>query len=155
MIFFFLMSLRIIFIARAFFLRTPPNSNVWKNLYALFYASYAWLRTRLTHAQCVSFNFFKTPLFCNYRKWVNCHLKVFQEQGASFHSVHYRWDYSFVLFNRYRSEQKAFTKASKKWQDELGVKSINKSFKKIIKYCRCVRVIAHTQVILVTLLHII
>ncbi|EEB16437.1 60S ribosomal protein L3, putative [Pediculus humanus corporis] len=47
--------------------------------------------------------------------------------------------------NWYRSEQKAFTKASKKWQDELGVKSIDKSFKKIIKYCRCVRVIAHTQ----------
>ena len=47
---------------------------------------------------------------------------------------------------RYKSKKKAFTKASKKWQDDLGRKSIEKDLKKIVKYCKVVRVIAHTQV---------
>lgn len=47
--------------------------------------------------------------------------------------------------NRYKCKKKAFTKASKKWQDELGRKSIEKDFKKMIRYCSVVRVIAHTQ----------
>ncbi|KAI4496863.1 PREDICTED: 60S ribosomal protein L3 [Polistes canadensis] len=47
--------------------------------------------------------------------------------------------------NWYKSKKKAFTKASKKWQDDLGRKSIEKDLKKIIKYCKVVRIIAHTQ----------
>ncbi|CAK9801246.1 60S ribosomal protein L3 [Anthophora plagiata] len=47
--------------------------------------------------------------------------------------------------NWYKSKKKAFTKASKKWQDDLGRKSIERDFKKIVKYCKVVRIIAHTQ----------
>ncbi|XP_076183434.1 ribosomal protein L3 [Ptiloglossa arizonensis] len=47
--------------------------------------------------------------------------------------------------NWYKSKKKAFTKASKKWQDDLGRKSIESDLKKIIKYCKVVRIIAHTQ----------
>jgi hypothetical protein len=48
---------------------------------------------------------------------------------------------------RYKSKKKAFTKTSKKWQDDLGRKSIEKNFRKLVKYCKVIRVIAHTQVI--------
>lgn len=47
---------------------------------------------------------------------------------------------------RYASKKKAFTKAAKKWSDELGKKSIEDNFKKMIRYCKYIRVIAHTQV---------
>lgn len=47
---------------------------------------------------------------------------------------------------RYKSKKKAFTKASKKWQDDLGRKRIEKDIKKMVKYCKVIRVIAHTQV---------
>lgn len=46
---------------------------------------------------------------------------------------------------RYKCKKKAFTKSSKKWQDELGRKSIEKDFKKMIRYCSVIRIIAHTQ----------
>jgi len=48
---------------------------------------------------------------------------------------------------RYKSKKKAFTKASKKWQDDLGKKSIERTFQKLAKYCKVIRVIAHTQVL--------
>lgn len=51
-----------------------------------------------------------------------------------------------IDFLRYKSKKKAFTKASKKWQDDLGRKSIEADLKKIKKYCSVVRIIAHTQV---------
>ncbi|XP_035211309.1 60S ribosomal protein L3-like [Stegodyphus dumicola] len=47
--------------------------------------------------------------------------------------------------NWYKSKKKAFTKYSKKWQDEVGKKEIEKEFKKMAKYCKVIRVIAHTQ----------
>merc|ERR1712170_239987 len=47
--------------------------------------------------------------------------------------------------NWYRSKKKAFTKASKKWQDDLGKREIEKDFAKMKKYCKVIRVIAHTQ----------
>ncbi|ELU16883.1 hypothetical protein CAPTEDRAFT_21042 [Capitella teleta] len=47
--------------------------------------------------------------------------------------------------NWYRSKKKAFTKASKKWQDEVGKKEIEKDLAKMKKYCSVIRVIAHTQ----------
>jgi len=47
--------------------------------------------------------------------------------------------------NWYRSKKKAFTKTSKKWQDDLGKKGIERDLAKIKKYCKVVRVIAHTQ----------
>merc|ERR1712121_634132 len=47
--------------------------------------------------------------------------------------------------NWYRSKKKAFTKYSKKWQDELGKKEIDKDFNKMKKYCKVIRVIAHSQ----------
>lgn len=47
--------------------------------------------------------------------------------------------------NWYNSKKKAFSKSSKKWQDEDGKKSIESDLNKIKKYCATVRVIAHTQ----------
>lgn len=47
--------------------------------------------------------------------------------------------------NWYKAKKRAFTKASKKWQDPLGKKAIDKELAKISKYCKVIRVIAHTQ----------
>lgn len=47
------------------------------------------------------------------------------------------------------SKKKAFTKASKKWTDDLGKKSIEDNFKKMIRYCKFIRVIAHSQIRLI------
>merc|ERR1712241_122554 len=44
----------------------------------------------------------------------------------------------------YRSKKKAFTRASKKWQED-GAKEIEKDFAKMKKYCKVIRVIVHTQ----------
>ncbi|XP_067670888.1 large ribosomal subunit protein uL3-like [Haliotis asinina] len=44
-----------------------------------------------------------------------------------------------------RSKKKAFTKSNKKWQDEAGMKEIDRDFAKLKKYCTIIRVIAHTQ----------
>jgi len=43
------------------------------------------------------------------------------------------------------SKKKAFTKACKKWEDDLGKKVIAKELAQIKKYCSVVRVICHTQ----------
>jgi len=51
--------------------------------------------------------------------------------------------------HRYSSKKKAFTKASKKWQDETGKKEIEKDFAKMKKYCKVIRVLAHTQMKLI------
>merc|ERR1711909_194556 len=51
--------------------------------------------------------------------------------------------------NWYSSKKKAFTKASKKWQDETGKKEIEKDFAKMKKYCKVIRVLAHTQMKLI------
>jgi len=48
--------------------------------------------------------------------------------------------------NWYKSKKKAFSKYSKKWQDPLGKKEIERDLNKIKKYCSVVRVIAHTQI---------
>merc|ERR1712137_961615 len=47
--------------------------------------------------------------------------------------------------NWYKSKKKAFTKASKKWSDDLGKKVIEKDLKAMKRYCKTVRVIAHTR----------
>merc|ERR1712200_234724 len=47
--------------------------------------------------------------------------------------------------NWYKSKRKAFSKASKKWTDEDGKKSIERDLEKIKKYCKVVRVLVHTQ----------
>ncbi|KAF8769951.1 60S ribosomal protein L3-like isoform X2 [Argiope bruennichi] len=47
--------------------------------------------------------------------------------------------------NWYKSKKKAFTKYSKKWSEDAGKKEIEKDFKKMAKYCKVIRVIAHTQ----------
>jgi len=46
--------------------------------------------------------------------------------------------------NWYRSKKKAFTRASKKWQED-GKKEIEADFAKMKKYCKVIRVIVHTQ----------
>jgi large subunit ribosomal protein L3e len=51
--------------------------------------------------------------------------------------------------NWYASKKKAFTKAAKKWTDDLGKKSIEENFKKMIRYCKYIRVIAHSQIRLI------
>lgn len=47
---------------------------------------------------------------------------------------------------RYKSKKKAFTKYSKKWQDEAGKKQLEKDFALMKKYCSVIRVIVHSQV---------
>jgi len=47
--------------------------------------------------------------------------------------------------NWYNSKKKAFTKSSKMWSDEDGKKQIDHDFKQIAKFCKVIRVIAHTQ----------
>lgn len=47
---------------------------------------------------------------------------------------------------RYSSKKKAFTKASKKWTDDLGKKTIEDNFNKMIRYCKVVRILVHSQV---------
>merc|ERR1712066_424005 len=44
-----------------------------------------------------------------------------------------------------KSKKKAFTKASMKWKDETGKKEIEKDLAQIKKYCKVVRLVAHTQ----------
>lgn len=46
-------------------------------------------------------------------------------------------------------------KASKKWSDPLGKKQIEEDFKKMIKYCKVIRVIAHTQVSIVVVFNLV
>jgi len=46
--------------------------------------------------------------------------------------------------NWYRSKKKAFTRASKKWQED-GAKEIEHDLAKMKKYCKVIRVIVHTQ----------
>merc|ERR1712223_2376733 len=43
------------------------------------------------------------------------------------------------------SKKKAFTKYATKWADEAGKKQIDSDLNKIKKYCKVVRVLAHTQ----------
>ncbi|KAI3359881.1 hypothetical protein L3Q82_014233, partial [Scortum barcoo] len=47
--------------------------------------------------------------------------------------------------NWYKSKKKAFTKYSKKWQDETGKKQLDKDFALMKKYCSVIRVIVHSQ----------
>ncbi|KAK7588268.1 hypothetical protein V9T40_005513 [Parthenolecanium corni] len=53
--------------------------------------------------------------------------------------------------NWYQAKKRAFTKVAKKWQDPLGRKAIDKELAKISKYCKVIRVIAHTQMKLMNL----
>uniref|UniRef100_A0A672F9A3 Ribosomal protein L3 like n=1 Tax=Salarias fasciatus TaxID=181472 RepID=A0A672F9A3_SALFA len=47
--------------------------------------------------------------------------------------------------NWYKCKKKAFTKHSKKWQDETGKKQLDKDFSMMKKYCSVIRVIVHSQ----------
>uniref|UniRef100_A0A023FX19 Putative ribosomal protein n=1 Tax=Amblyomma parvum TaxID=251391 RepID=A0A023FX19_AMBPA len=47
--------------------------------------------------------------------------------------------------NWYKSKKKAFTKSCKRWQEDLGRQEIDRDFKKMKKYCKVIRVLAHTQ----------
>jgi large subunit ribosomal protein L3e len=47
--------------------------------------------------------------------------------------------------NWYKSKKKAFTKASKKWTADEGKKQLDRDFDKLKRYCKSIRVIAHTQ----------
>ncbi|XP_036409026.1 60S ribosomal protein L3-like [Megalops cyprinoides] len=53
--------------------------------------------------------------------------------------------------NWYKSKKKAFTKYSKKWQDERGKKQLEKDFTSMKKYCSVIRVIVHSQMRLLPL----
>lgn len=48
--------------------------------------------------------------------------------------------------NWHKSKKRAFTNATKKWQDPVGKKVISRDIKKMKKYCSSVRIIAHTQI---------
>jgi len=52
---------------------------------------------------------------------------------------------------RYKAKKKAFSKACRKWQDEDGQKQIERDFTQMKKYCKVIRVIAHTQMKLLPL----
>jgi large subunit ribosomal protein L3e len=47
--------------------------------------------------------------------------------------------------NWYSSKRKAFSKYSQKWTDEAGKKALDNDFKQMAKYCKVIRVLAHTQ----------
>lgn len=47
--------------------------------------------------------------------------------------------------NWYKSKRKAFSKASKKWSDEDGKKSLERDLEKMKRYCQVIRVLVHTQ----------
>lgn len=47
--------------------------------------------------------------------------------------------------NWYKSKKKAFTKYAKKWQSDGGKQQIEKAFHALVKYCKVIRVLAHTQ----------
>ncbi|XP_029293912.1 60S ribosomal protein L3-like [Cottoperca gobio] len=47
--------------------------------------------------------------------------------------------------NWYKSKKKAFSKYSKKWQDETGKKQLDKDFAQLKKYCSIIRVLVHSQ----------
>ncbi|CAF4257570.1 unnamed protein product, partial [Rotaria sordida] len=47
--------------------------------------------------------------------------------------------------NWYASKRKAFTKYSQKWNDDTGKKALDNDFKQMTKYCKVIRVLAHTQ----------
>jgi len=53
--------------------------------------------------------------------------------------------------NWYKAKKKAFSKACRKWQDEDGQKQIEKDFQQMKKYCKVIRIIAHTQMKLLPL----
>lgn len=53
---------------------------------------------------------------------------------------------SLCVCFRYKSKKKAFTKSSKKWQDDTGKKQLDKDFTLMKKYCSVIRVIVHSQV---------
>merc|ERR1712062_126601 len=53
--------------------------------------------------------------------------------------------------NWYKAKKKAFSKACRKWQDEDGQKQIERDFQQMKKYCKVIRVIAHTQMKLLPL----
>jgi large subunit ribosomal protein L3e len=53
--------------------------------------------------------------------------------------------------NWYNAKKKAFTKSSRKWQDEEGQKQLDRDFNQLKKYCKVIRVIAHTQMKLLPL----
>lgn len=53
---------------------------------------------------------------------------------------------SFCVCSRYKSKKKAFTKYSRKWQEETGKKQLDKEIEQMKKYCSVIRVIVHTQV---------
>merc|ERR1711970_564090 len=48
--------------------------------------------------------------------------------------------------NWHKSKKRAFTNATKKWQDPVGKKVIARDIKKMKKYCSSIRIIAHTQI---------
>jgi len=50
--------------------------------------------------------------------------------------------------NWYKSKKKAFTRASKKWQED-GAKEIEQDLAKIKRYCKVIRVLVHTQMKLI------
>uniref|UniRef100_A0A8C5GEM3 Ribosomal protein L3 like n=1 Tax=Gouania willdenowi TaxID=441366 RepID=A0A8C5GEM3_GOUWI len=50
--------------------------------------------------------------------------------------------------NWYKSKKKAFTKYSKRWQNETGKKQLDKDFQIMKKYCSAIRVIVHSQMCL-------
>ncbi|XP_061892261.1 large ribosomal subunit protein uL3-like isoform X1 [Entelurus aequoreus] len=47
--------------------------------------------------------------------------------------------------NWHKSKKKAFTKYSKKWQDESGKKALDQDFARMKKYCSAIRVLVHSQ----------
>ena len=53
--------------------------------------------------------------------------------------------------NWHKSKKKAFTKYCKKWQDADSKKPLERDFSSMKKYCQVIRVIAHTQMRLLSL----
>lgn len=79
-----------------------------------------------------------------YKNWCVDHLFAHKHPDLLCRFLCLNWLY-FSCF-RYKSKKKAFTKYSKKWQDETGKKQLDKDFNVMKKYCTIIRVIVHSQV---------
>ncbi|KAH0516898.1 60S ribosomal protein L3 [Microtus ochrogaster] len=54
--------------------------------------------------------------------------------------------------NWHKYKKKVFTKYCKKWQNDMDKKQLEKDFNSMKKYCQVIRIIAHTQICLLSLL---
>lgn len=114
-----------------------------KGICIYIYILFVYYRSTYCCSYCFTNDSWNSPLL-EESPWLSEPIVLQDSWGLP--SAHGRGNPLTLKCSRYKSKKKAFTKASKKWQDSLGLKTIEQDFKKMIKYCKVIRVIAHTQV---------